>query len=54
MKGAALGLAVVLFFGTLTLWVEERWAWSLFQAGIFALAAWRAVRQPRLDRKSVV
>jgi O-antigen ligase len=44
MKGAALGLAVVLFFGTLTLWVEERWAWSLFQFGVFLLAAWQLVR----------
>jgi O-antigen ligase len=44
MKGAALGLAVLLFFGTLTLWVEERAAWSLFQLGVFLLAGWRLVK----------
>ena len=44
MKGAALGLAALLFFGTLTLWVEERWAWSLFQLGVFLLAGWRLVK----------
>ena len=44
MKGAARGLAALLFFGTLTLWVEERWAWSLFQVGIFLLAGWRLAR----------
>ena len=44
MKGTALGLATLLFFGTLTLWVEERWAWSLFQLGVFLLAGWRLVK----------
>jgi hypothetical protein len=44
MKGAALGLAILLFFGTLTLWVEERLAWSLFQLGAFLLAGWRLVK----------
>lgn len=34
----------LLFYGILTLWIGERWAWSLFQAGIFALAIWRGVR----------
>jgi O-antigen ligase len=27
-------------FGLLTLWVAERWAWSLVQLGIFLVAAW--------------
>ncbi len=36
--------AALLFYGILTLWVQERWAWSLFQAGMFALAAWRGYR----------
>ena len=47
MKTAA--FAVLLFFGVLTLWVQERWAWSLFQTGIFALAGrcvWEARRLP--------
>jgi hypothetical protein len=44
MRGAALGLAILLFFGTLTLWVEERLAWSLFQLGAFLLAGWRLVK----------
>jgi O-antigen ligase len=44
MKGAASGLAALLFFGTLTLWVEERWAWSLFQIGVFLLAGLRLVK----------
>jgi O-antigen ligase len=44
MKGSARGLAALLFFGTLTLWVEERWAWSLFQVGVFLLAGWRLAK----------
>ena len=44
MKGTALGLAALLFFGALTLWVEERWAWGLFQLGVFLLAGWRLVK----------
>lgn len=44
MNGVVLGLAALLFFGTLTLWVEERWAWSLFQLGVFLLVAWRLVQ----------
>jgi O-antigen ligase len=44
MKGSARCLAALLFFGTVTLWVEERWAWSLFQIGIFLLAAWRLMK----------
>ena len=44
MKGTALGLAALLFCGILTLWVEERWAWSLFQLGIFLLAGSRLMK----------
>jgi hypothetical protein len=43
----AVVLAVLLGYAVLTAFVEERWAWSLFQAGIFVLAGWRAVRPPR-------
>jgi O-antigen ligase len=41
-------LTVLLCYAILTLWVGERWAWCLFETGIFALAAWRAggVRRP--------
>jgi O-antigen ligase len=38
VKAAA--FASLLFYGVLTLWVAERWAWSAFQVGIFALAAY--------------
>jgi O-antigen ligase len=34
-----IAFAVLLFYGVLTLWLEQRWAWSLFQVGIFAVAA---------------
>jgi hypothetical protein len=34
-------LAALLFWAILTIWVTERWAWGVFQLGIFALAAWR-------------
>ncbi len=38
---AAVALASLLFFGVLTLWVRERWALSLFQAGTYLLGiAW--------------
>lgn len=36
--------AALLFWGVLTIWVQERWAWSMFQTGMFALAAWRGFR----------
>jgi O-antigen ligase len=45
---AALLLACLLFFGVMTLWVPERWAWSAFQLGIFLLAAWRLCRPGRI------
>ncbi|MBZ5619297.1 MAG: O-antigen ligase family protein [Acidobacteriia bacterium] len=44
MKPAAMALAGLLFYAVLTLSVEERWAWSAFQIGIFALAGWRAMQ----------
>jgi len=44
MKEQARWLTVLLVFGTLTLWVEQRWAWSLFQCGAFVLAAWQLVK----------
>jgi hypothetical protein len=34
----------LLVYGVLTLWIEERWAWSAFQLGVFLLAGWRALR----------
>ncbi len=43
MTAAAL-FAALLFYATLTLWVPERWAWSLFQVGVFLLAGWRVGR----------
>ena len=43
MTAAAL-FVTLLFYAALTLWVPERWAWSLFQVGVFLLAAWRVSR----------
>src|SRR5437868_3804841 len=48
MKAFAGGLTALLFFGILTLWVQERWAWSLFQVGIFLLTALRLARKNSL------
>ena len=44
MKRDVAALASLLIFGLLTLWVDERWAWSLFQTSVFVLAGWRIVR----------
>jgi hypothetical protein len=41
---AAALLAALLFYAALTLWVPGRWAWSLFQVGVFLLAGWRVGR----------
>jgi hypothetical protein len=41
---AAALFAALLFYAVLTLWVPERWAWSLFQVGVFLLAGWRVGR----------
>jgi O-antigen polymerase len=38
---AAALFAALLFYAALTLWVPGRWAWSLFQVGVFLLAGWR-------------
>ena len=43
------GLAALLFFGILTLWVPEYWATAVFQVGVFLLApvaVWRARKRP--------
>ncbi len=54
MKRDALILAALLLFAVLTLWVEGRWAWSLFQIGVCGLAAWRFVRPLRFPRQTVL
>ena len=41
---AAAGFTALLFWALLTMWMPERWAWSLFQAAVFLLAAWRMPR----------
>src|SRR5579863_5860044 len=43
---ATMLLAAILAFGILTLWVPARWALSVFQIALFALAAVRIVRRP--------
>ncbi len=39
MKTGAIALGALLVFGVATVWIDERWAWSLFQIGVFGLAA---------------
>ena len=43
MRLKAMSLTVLLCFGVLSMWVEERWAWSLFPVGIFALFGSHAI-----------
>src|ERR1019366_5972987 len=43
-----MSLAVILFFGILTLWVPARWALSTFQVALFALAAVRIAQRRSL------
>jgi hypothetical protein len=50
VKRESAAFLAFLWFGLLTLWVEERWAWSLFEIGIFLLAAWRFAWRARLPR----
>jgi O-antigen ligase/polysaccharide polymerase Wzy-like membrane protein len=45
-------LAALLFFGVLTMWVEPCWARSVFQIGVFLLAAQK--RAIRLDGPTIV
>jgi O-antigen ligase len=54
MKRETLAFPALLLFAILTLWVDERWAWSLFQIGIFSLAAWRFVRAYRFPRSAAL
>jgi len=43
-------LAAVLFFGIVTLWVQARWALTLFQVALFGIAAASIVRRIRVQR----
>jgi O-antigen ligase len=43
-RRSAVALALLLFFAVLTLWVPQRWALSLFQAGVFLLGSAWALR----------
>src|SRR5437016_14344554 len=43
-------LAAVLFFGIVTLWVQARWALTLFQVALFGIAAASIVRRIRVPR----
>lgn len=54
-KAFRAGLASVLIFGTLTLWVRGRWALSLVQAGVFTLGilwTWGWARRRHAARPS--
>jgi hypothetical protein len=47
VKTAGRLLGILLAWGVVSLWIEQRWAWSFFQIGVFALAAWRVfARRP--------
>jgi len=50
MKRESVFLLVLLWFAILTLWVDGRWAWGLFQVGIFCLAASRFVFRNHFPR----
>jgi hypothetical protein len=39
-------LVVLLAWGVLSLWTEGRWAWAIFEAGVFAITAWRVFAGP--------
>src|SRR3982751_5219486 len=45
-------LVALLFLGILTMWIESRWAWCLFQIGVFILAAQK--RAIKLDTRVIV
>jgi hypothetical protein len=53
MRRLAVALATLLFFGILTMWVEELWAWSAFQVGIFLLSAVRLLQKKPVQFRSV-
>jgi len=44
VKGGAILLSAGLCYAVLVLWVEQRWAWGLFQVSVWALAGWCTVR----------
>jgi len=49
MTRAAAALAALLSYAVLTIWIDKRWAWSLFQCAVFAwFAGWAAlqIRRP--------
>jgi O-antigen ligase len=50
---SAVLLPALLFYSIAVLWVEERWAWTIFQLGIFALAAAWLIAVP-LGRRAFV
>ncbi len=50
MTAGSAGLALLLSYAVLTLWVPGRWAWGLFQFTVFAAAAGWVVRQARQPR----
>ena len=50
MTRPASGLALLMSYAVLSLWVPERWAWGLFQFAVFAAAAGWVVWQMRNAR----
>src|SRR4051812_11840331 len=41
----SLTLFLLLMYAVLTLWIEQRWAWALFQVGVFVLGSVRILRK---------
>ena len=54
MKRESVILIVLLWFAILTLWVDGGWAWSVFQIGIFCLAAFRFVFRSHYPRSAAL
>ncbi len=54
MKRSDVILVALLWCAILTLWVDGRWAWSLFEVGIFALAASRFVFRNQFPRSAAL
>jgi len=53
MKPLAIALAALLFFGILTIWVPELWAWSAVQCGIFLIAALRLLERDPIELRII-
>jgi hypothetical protein len=46
--------ALLLAWGVLSLGAQERWAWAIFQTGVFAMAAWRVLAWRPLELRAAL